>query len=93
MKWGLGLVLLIVGAGAFYFVPQMVEGTGDACSALAQVDIRRSGGSHNSLAAVVGATIGQAVGGPMMRAKMAQDHPNLPPGIACATEYWGALLH
>lgn len=92
MKWGSVLVVLVVLVAGFYFVPQMIEGTSDSCTALAQLGIRRSGGSHGGIAAMLSQTIGQTLGGPIMRAKMEQEHPNLPPGLACATDYWRSFM-
>lgn len=92
MKWGSGLLLVVALVAAFYFVPQMIEGTSESCSALAQLGIRRSAASHDAVAAMVSQTIGETLGGAVMRARMQHEHPNLPPGIACAADYWRSLI-
>ncbi|TDQ80837.1 hypothetical protein A8950_2705 [Dongia mobilis] len=83
------LVLVIVLlAVAFLWAPQVLESASGACDALEQKMVAREA-KGSQLGSDLGAALMQNLsGGAVAEAAMKDKHPNLPPLVSCALEYW-----
>ena len=94
MKWL--VVLVIVGAAAFFGYPLLNEDAGGECDALERVTVRSALSDDDRKAKPQDQMLGQFVQG-FSRGQFASvmvrnEYPNVPVTVACTMLYWRAIL-
>src|SRR3954464_8398850 len=91
--------LLVLGGilAAFCFAPQMLEGSSDACGAVAARVMAQHATELNQQLKdnpFAGLAIGMVnvMGGPIVAKRVAELYPGIPTGIACPLQYWKELV-
>jgi hypothetical protein len=86
------ILVLILIAVAFLWGPQVLESATGACDALEQKMVAKET-EGSQLGNDLGAALVQNLsGGAIAEAAMRDRHPNLPPLVSCAMEYWKSTI-
>ncbi|GAN80991.1 hypothetical protein [Acidocella aminolytica] len=89
------IILAAIVAATFFWVPQLLEGAPDSCSALALRAValenqNESGGNNFGEALITG--FARAFGGEVARELAARKFPDLPSGVSCDALYWQSVV-
>jgi len=88
-RLALAVILLAV---VFLWAPQVLESASGACDALEQKMVARET-QGSQLGNDLGAALMQNLsGGAVAEAAMRDKHPDMPPLVTCALQYWKVML-
>jgi hypothetical protein len=94
MKWL--ILLIVVGAGAFFGYPLFNEDAGSECDALERASVRIAlsddGGKAKTQDQMLGQLFQGLSKGQFASVAVRNEYPNVPVTAACAMLYWRAIL-